>query len=528
MQPTLLLGLDGATFSVLDMMMTAGHMPFLRQFQAEGVRAELLSTPHPLTPPAWTTVMTGRSPGNHGIYDFLRSEIRNNRAFFTLNNFRDIQCETLWTLLSRYGGRVLSLNFPLMAPAPPVAGVVVPGLLSWKHLRRNIYPPEIYDDLKSLPGFNARHFSYDFEEMNATPSLSTQELIDWVRSHVIEREQHWFQILRRLLADGPWDLAGIVLDGVDKLQHACWRFLDPDLRPTHFTDSERILDDLCVRYFRQLDGFLREAVVLAGPTANVIMVSDHGFGPTFKSFRVNKWLETQGYLKWPQESARHDGKPRNLHFVHLDWEHTTVYAPSTPTSGIHIRVRRQPGEPGVPPEEYQAFRARLIEQLRAVRDPETGRLFFTNILKREEAFPGRYEDRAPDLTLVPFDYGFVSVLNQEPVIQTRASVTGTHHPVGVLLARGPAIACRRGLSRQAILDVAPTLLHCLELPVPEDFEGKVMADLFDATYWETHPVRLGPATETPTHYAAARVDAETAAAEEQGVLNRLRALGYVE
>src|SRR3954454_18267324 len=115
MNPTILIGIDGATFTILDRLIADGYMPTLKAFQARGVRGGLLSTPHPLTPPAWTTLMTGRSPGNHGIYDFLRSEVREGGAFFTLNNFRDIQCETIWSIVSRQGGRVLSLGYPLMA-----------------------------------------------------------------------------------------------------------------------------------------------------------------------------------------------------------------------------------------------------------------------------------------------------------------------------------------------------------------------------------------------------------------------------
>ena len=65
--PTIVIGLDGATFSILDPLMEAGHMPFLQQLTTEGVRAELASTIPPITPPAWTTIMTGRSPAGHGI-----------------------------------------------------------------------------------------------------------------------------------------------------------------------------------------------------------------------------------------------------------------------------------------------------------------------------------------------------------------------------------------------------------------------------------------------------------------------------
>src|SRR4051812_20961969 len=156
MHPTILIGLDGATFTVLDSLMADGAMPCLKAFVDRGVRAELLSTPHPLTPPAWTTLMTGQNPGNHGIFDFLRGEVNGSGAFYTLNDFRDVRSETIWTIVSRLGGRVTALNFPMTAPPPPVAGNIVPGVLSWRHLRRNVYPPELYGALRSLPGFNSK------------------------------------------------------------------------------------------------------------------------------------------------------------------------------------------------------------------------------------------------------------------------------------------------------------------------------------------------------------------------------------
>ena len=74
---TLFIGMDGATFKILDDLTNRGNggkavMPFLSKIYQQGVRSKLLSTPNPLTPPAWVSLMTGKSPGNHGIYSRLR------------------------------------------------------------------------------------------------------------------------------------------------------------------------------------------------------------------------------------------------------------------------------------------------------------------------------------------------------------------------------------------------------------------------------------------------------------------------
>ncbi len=95
----LMIGLDGATFSLLDLMIEQGIMPFLASVLDKAVRADLMSTRHPLTPPAWTSMITGRSPTAHGIYDFMRPVfIPDGGVYLKINDFRDNHCETIWSI----------------------------------------------------------------------------------------------------------------------------------------------------------------------------------------------------------------------------------------------------------------------------------------------------------------------------------------------------------------------------------------------------------------------------------------------
>src|SRR5437879_11613074 len=95
---TLLIGLDGATFSILDSLMDECVMPSLKNLIASGARAELVSVIPALTPPAWTSLMTGRSPGNHGIFDFLRFELRMGDRQLRVLDSSDVACETIWSM----------------------------------------------------------------------------------------------------------------------------------------------------------------------------------------------------------------------------------------------------------------------------------------------------------------------------------------------------------------------------------------------------------------------------------------------
>src|SRR3989304_5609186 len=186
--------LIGPTFTILVGLRAEGVMPFLKQFTSGGARADLRSVIPPLTPPAWTSLMTGRSPGHPGVFDFFRLASADSRQV-RLTTSHDIHCETIWSLASRAGLRVTTLNFPLMFPPPHIDGYVVPGgWMPWRQLRLGCYPPDLSDPLKALPGFNARELAMDpgLEE-KAIEGCSQEEDADWIEPH-IRRGQHWVQV----------------------------------------------------------------------------------------------------------------------------------------------------------------------------------------------------------------------------------------------------------------------------------------------------------------------------------------------
>ena len=152
MGPTVLIGLDGATFDVLDPYMESGVMPHLAELSARGTRAVLRSIMPPLTPPAWTSMVTGKHPGQHGIFDFFQKE-EPGSVYFSFATSQEVRSATIWTLASEQDRRIISLNFPLMFPPPPVEGAVVPGgMMPWRQLRLGCHPPGLFDRLKELPG----------------------------------------------------------------------------------------------------------------------------------------------------------------------------------------------------------------------------------------------------------------------------------------------------------------------------------------------------------------------------------------
>ena len=429
----------------------------------------------PLTPPGWTSLITGQRPGRHGVFDFFQKDSPDTE-FFRLSNSLDIHTDTIWSLASAAGRRVISLNFPMMFPAPPVNGYVVPGgWMPWKQLRLGCHPRGLFDRLKELPSFEPRELSLDMElEAKAVDGCPDEEYADWIALH-IRREQRWFEIMRHLLETESPELVGVVFDGVDKLQHLVWRFLDPALRPAEPTAWEAEMTALCESYFRNLDEIIGELVELAGPEATVVFGSDHGFGPTDEVFYVNTWLEQNGYLAWADDVRRpptptgigFDEMTRHIHT--LDWSRTarlrrharaarastSWYANPAPTSRCRGRAATRscarlprtcgpPGHPvtGKPIADFVVDPRGVV--LRSVRRLRAGR----------------------------FDHAGGWLVDLHPALGGRVPAAGrrcaaTTDSTASSSPPGPGVRRVSGSTDVSILDVTPFILHALGVPQPD-------------------------------------------------------------
>ena len=438
---TLFIGMDGATAKVLDHLTdnnsAAGvAMPNLKRFMEQGVRATLRSTCPPVTPVAWPALMTGVGPGCHGVLDFLRGEEQGADVFFTLYDSRDVRTETVWSIACRNRQTAAVCNFIMTAPPPYDQNQalgrlkIVPGFVPARWLRRNTHPKELYDRLKEIDGFNPNELAWDFElESKAMDAQNQDELERWLAYH-LRREEQWFRVAEKILIEDDPDLMAVVFDGTDKIQHQAWVFLDPELSPAVLNSAwAKRMQQMCRQYFVNLDSYIGRLVSLAGSQAQVFWASDHGFCGSREVVRINTFLHEKGYLAWRKgDGSAADQRRQRSWFADLDWRQTFAYCRTMSSNGITIRVAKNPGDTGIPPDQYEVFRERLIADLRGFRD-DKGSPIISEIHKREEIFRGSAMKDAPDLTLVLRDFGFVSIANVRPAIEKRP-LCGTHDPYG--------------------------------------------------------------------------------------------------
>ncbi|MHA6326660.1 alkaline phosphatase family protein [Roseivivax sp. CAU 1753] len=521
----LMIGLDGATFTLLKPLSEAGKLPFLTSLIRNGTVAQLMSTRNPLTPPAWTSMTTGVSPETHGIYDFLRPAfLDDGGVFLKINDRRDNHAETVFSMANRGGKRATALNFFGFYPAPEIDGYVASGFVPWKHLRGGIRPTTFFDELRASKDFDYRDLGMDIgEEKKVVQGLDADEHEEWIELQNV-RDKAWTDVMCKILTEDPTDLAAIVLDGPDKVQHLFWRYMDPDCysgEPGEHTDKvHRLVTDFYVR----MDDNIRRMVEAAGPDTNVILTSDHGFGPTDEIVYINQWLADKGYLHW-RDGGHGYGRAQLAadklkdHQAMIDWKRTTAFCPTPSSNAIFLKPDNGDGT-GVTPDNYMDVALKLRAELLDWKDADGKPVLAGLDMNKMRGTP--FVEPCPDMTLKLRDGGFVSIIASDATVKPRDLVDGTHRPEGIFIGHGPAFRQDEQVDALSLLDIAPLMLTLLGLPVPKNLEGRVPTEALVPGITGT---KSGI---TKTADASGEDRAEPSAEEREALLRQMKQLGYMD
>jgi predicted AlkP superfamily phosphohydrolase/phosphomutase len=550
---TLLLGLDGATFDLLTPWMEQGHLPNLKRLTQEGVWGNLASTVPPTTAPAWAACFTGVNPGKHGIFDFRESPTFDARR--PLISGRSVRAPKLWHLLNRHGKQAGVLNVPITYPPEPLDGFLVSGMMTPGPEVSFTYPPALKEELlRAVPGYviNVDIPRYDVEDEDDAYAF----LDDIARS--FERRA---AALLYLMERYEWHFLMVVFIVLDRIQHLLWKYYDdPD---SQFYVAERAprLRARILEVYQQVDTFLGEVVGRLGEDTDLLLVSDHGFGSTKAWFNVNRWLQAEGLLhvkrpvlarkRFFYEAMRLNGTPlvqalippalrravrqrvrqtrstfRSDLVESIDWERTQAFFASIPCQGIYIHVKRDGQGTVAPGAEYDALRERLRQGLLDLRDPRSGEKVMDQVYYREDVYHGPYTEWAPDVLFIARNYACLGreLLGTRDVIETSMNwANGFHRPNGIFLARGQGFQAGRHTEGARILDITPTILYRMGLPIPSYMDGRPLQETMTEDWVAAHPLRQEEvALESIAGAAEAYSDEENAEIEA-----RLRGLGYM-
>ncbi|WP_251328620.1 alkaline phosphatase family protein [Haloplanus pelagicus] len=481
---TLVIGLDGATYNVLEPLLDEGRLPNLQNLIETGTAGTLDSTVPPATYPAWKCYSTGQHPTKLGFHSFLGFKQGNLEPAST-------DAPEIWDYVCEQGGTAASINMPTSYPASELDGFMTSGYViggdDW------IYPEEMRE-------FVEEEFDYRPEVSFPVHTELLAEDTAEARAEIRSVMQSRFELAKFALNELSLDFLQLTMYYTDTYQHFFW-------------NQPEILNEM----WEYVDEQLGDVLDRVPDGTNVFVVSDHGFERLDTGiFYLNRWLEKEGYLTlegnettglferlsvdtktlsaWldrfglmplvralvPESTRRKVPNPRGEVGVdqlseRLVWEESDAVMYG---GGIFLNVDRLG-------PRYEEVRTELMERVTEITSPETGDPVLVDAYRPEELYaPGetlpRDDDEVPDVLLLPRDEGFVSPA-YSPNVWNTTDLEGrwsVHAKPGIFIANGPDI--RESSADLDIFDVAPTVLHAMGYPIAEEMDGRVRKDIFSA------------------------------------------------
>ena len=531
-----LIGLDGGTFRIIHPAITGNRLPNIKKLLKTGSSGVLTSTIPPATIPAFPTLMTGKNPGKHGVFDFMHKKGDTPHLVDGTN----IHGETLWRILSNQGKRCIVMNVPLTYPPEDINGIVISGMMTPAG-RPFTHPRRFAKTIERL----TKRYTIRFDSSIAERNL--KQFVANLHEMINKRKA----VMQYLLDHEEWDLFTILFRATDIVQHHLWR--DQDAVISIYEAIDRIIGELLERE----------------PNAHVFIFSDHGFTPLEHSFHVNIYLKSLGLLKIKQrESSVASHKTGNSHHsrreviiertlrqigltrsrlrgflpstitriigrllgkrlrryvpathLEVDAHHSKAYFSKTVTAetqSVMLSPKKR--------DEYGDLVKIVKKKLSEVKDPNTGKPVVKQVFHRSEIYHGPFVEQAPDIImLLEEGYKATTTLSGTKIIEAVPVIQGTHSIEGIFIAAGPTIKQATEVSQIHIQDLAPTILHLMQTPIPEDVDGEVKKEIFTE---ESIPFKQEPRFFTPDY--AKRRSVPLSRSEEEEIKDRLRSLGYID
>jgi predicted AlkP superfamily phosphohydrolase/phosphomutase len=539
------LGIDGGTLSLVGPWAKRGELPNLAKLISSGASGPLRSTLHPLTPQAWTSFLTGMNPGKHGVFDFGRR--REGSYELTLADSRSRRAPAVWSYLEQHGLTTGVINLPMTFPLEPVHGFQIGGMHT-PSLEQGVGPRSLLAEVRRVaPDYRIDVMSPWYEDMDL-----------FLRDVHRMAEARGRAALELYRLRRP-DLFILVMVAVDRVCHALYgQMSHPQGHGRDGRGGWKYSGEV-LRAYQAVDRVLGDLLQEVDDDTVVVVMSDHGFGSLSRDVSLNQFFLEQGLMsfsprkvrprlpallgqraaalerlgavvppiRWVGDRRIRRGEiPRELRrWDYVDWDRTVAYSHGF-FGNVYINLEGREPEGSVVRADYEQTRDHVARTLwDALTDPDDGGRLVDHVFRREELYSGPFLDEAPDLIVVMRGYSYITrggseLTATEVVAPPAVTHSGNHRMDGMLVLWGRGI--RQGVKVQGanIIDVMPTILQILGVPVPEEVDGRVLVEALERPeHLVSLARRLLMRSAGPRRFTAT---------EERLVRRRLRNLGYFE
>ena len=567
------IGLDGATFDLIRPWVREGKLPHMARIMDEGTHGVLQSTVPPNSAPAWSSFITGKNPGEHGIFDFTQHVAGSYKVRFVNANSR--KGRSIWRRLSDANRSVGVIHVPMTYPPEKVNGFMISGMDSPGVDSNFVYPSHIYEEITKNVG------EYIIEA--GLWSYISKGTIDLAIQRQMETIERRFEVAKHLMRKYPWDFFTVIFTATDRVQHAFWKYMDPQ-HPLFTPYEGEKYGGAILRVYERLDGIIGHFMASLDENTTLVIMSDHGAGPSSnKTIYLNNWLHQEGLLRYKDSGGNHPslvahGKKmlyaqlvtksmRNIwkrmsrenrdtikklfprlcnrmtsyfFFSRIDMDKTLAYAEESRTF-IWINLKgRDPKGIVNPGEEYKSVCDRVKRGLESLKDPVSGEDVVERVYRKEEIYHGRSINNAPDMVVLFKKNGFVPrpsyhvspdvVLDHIPKdelekLEVNIQANARHYPDGILMLWGAGVEKGKEITGARIVDLAPTIFCLMGEPIPDDLDGIVLEEALQEEFLRANPVKYIGHKEDAFAAADTHVYSQ---AEEDRIRDRLKDLGYLD
>ncbi|MBI4949063.1 MAG: alkaline phosphatase family protein [Deltaproteobacteria bacterium] len=505
-EKVIVVGIDGATFDIIDELCAKGRLPNIAEIMRKGVSGRLKSTIPMISATAWTSFSTGMNPGRHGIYDFV-NKVKNEYRF-SVTSAMDRKSKPLWVLASEAGKKVCVVGCTLTYPPDEVNGCMISGLGT--------------PNKKGLP---ACDYSYPLEVMaeieknvgryRLTPNVNIKNISDAMKKEIDELIDYKARLNTYFFENHLSDFNMYFFGETDIASHFFW-------------DDRDFIYDVYERIDRFIGGLLSRRDI------NIILMSDHGFAGRDRMIFVDRWLESEGLLASKPTNRFLDklkslGHEEDKSLSGIKWDETKAFSGRSASGSIFINLKgREPGGT-VEPSDYDKVCSLISERLLQLKDPKTGVGFVEKVLRKNDIFSGEALECAPDLVPIfkkGYGVGIKSIEDRhlkDEFITDSIYWRGDHELHGIFAASGPVFNEGVRIEGAEIIDIVPTILYLYGMPINKAMDGRVLDSVFKRDFVASNPVVLS-SEDIRTASGGKNLSSE----EQKMIEDSLKNLGYLE
>ena len=458
-----MIGLDGLNPDLVYQW--KGELPNLSKLMEEGIHGNIKSTVPPITPQAWSCILTGKNPGHFGYWDFTyRDDYSYGQSELVNSRVRDERVDTIYEILSGYNKKVAIINVPVTYPPPEIpGGYSISSFMTPSLNKEFTHPASLKKEIEKIIGqyiIDASTSDMNFRQMDK----------EVVLKRIYDMDKQRFELTKYFIKEKKCDFVFTVIMGTDRMPHLFYRYFDKNHR--RYTPHPKY-ESALKNHYKFCDESIGEILNLVDEDTVMIVTSDHSVQKLDGRINLNEWLIKEGYMKLRKRPER----PTSLMQVDIDWSQTKAWATGF-TGQLYLNLKGRESQGIVDSQDYERLLDELAEKLKAITD-EKGESLDTKVYKRKDIHSGEYAKFGPDL-FVYFDncYWNISELIGYDSIYSydtpKGPDDGGHGPFGFFAMAGKGVPKRGKVSDADLLDIAPTILHLFGVTIPQDMEGKVL------------------------------------------------------